>query len=93
VAERTAEGIIGSGALQAGSPTERKIKRSLALIKYVCVLSITRVMSLNANKVDVSVCTHRPLPPDRVIDLGLFLGLLKEKMKRLFGLYMVRNPG
>jgi len=33
VAERTAEGIIGSGALQAGSPVLRleKIKRSLAL--------------------------------------------------------------
>jgi hypothetical protein len=32
VAERTAEGIIGSGALQAGSPVLRleKIKRSLA---------------------------------------------------------------
>jgi hypothetical protein len=50
MAERTAEGIIRSGALQTGSPTEREINRSLALIKYVCVTSITSVMDLNTNK-------------------------------------------
>jgi hypothetical protein len=32
VTERTAEGIVRSGALQADSPKERKIERSLTLI-------------------------------------------------------------
>jgi hypothetical protein len=33
VAERTAEGIVRSGALQAGSPWKRKVKRFLAPIE------------------------------------------------------------
>jgi hypothetical protein len=41
VTERTAEGIVGSGALQTGSPTERKIKRPLAPIGRLFVSSIS----------------------------------------------------
>jgi hypothetical protein len=41
MAERTAEGIVRSGALQAGSPTGKKVKRYLAQIERVFMSSIS----------------------------------------------------
>jgi hypothetical protein len=43
VTKRTAEGIVRSGALQAGSPIKREIERSLALIGRIFITSISTV--------------------------------------------------
>jgi hypothetical protein len=51
VTKRTAEGIVRSGALQAGSPIKREIERSLALIGRIFIPSISTVELFHMNEI------------------------------------------
>jgi hypothetical protein len=55
VTERTAEGIVRSGALQTGSPTERKIKRPLAPIGRLFAYSISTLERNSVRSIKNSV--------------------------------------
>jgi hypothetical protein len=51
VTKRTAEGIVGSGALQAGAPIKREIETSLALIGRIFITSISTVELFHMNEI------------------------------------------
>ena len=76
--ERTTEGIVGSGAFQTGSPTEKKIKRPLApigrLLRIQYVL-ISRIRAQFRSPIRAPV-----------------LSLIKKKLEGLFRLDGCGNP-